>query len=479
MQDFSSPGHTPSDCRTGPVSGMGLSKALAVVALILLAACETAGGDTGPEITPPGDAAATETDEDTAAAPSPADLFEEDPFLLETLGQPPSGVRLERPGAQIGLLAPLSGPNAEIGRALLEGAQMALFDVGAADATLIPIDTRGAPEGAAEAAREAIGRGADILIGPLLAASVEAVKPIAAQSGVPVVSFSNNPTVADDGAFVLGFSPAQQVRAIVDFAVREGATRFAVIAPNTPYGELVVQTVQETVPLYAATISKIRFVDPTATDFSETIIEMSDYELRREALLEEVRALEGETDEASRAALRRLELFDTLGEPDFDAILVPADSENALRTLSAQLAYYDVDQPTVRVLGLQIWDEYSALSTEPSLIGAWYPAPDSALLTQFRDRYQRFYGRPPLRLASLGYDATALAAVLARGGVGGGASPYSRLALTNPQGFLGVDGLFRLNPDGAAQRAYAIREITRSGLRTIQPAATSFEPAVN
>ncbi|MDJ0684289.1 MAG: penicillin-binding protein activator [Alphaproteobacteria bacterium] len=479
MQDFSSPRHTPMERQAGAASRFGIAQALAAVALIVLTACAT-GGESGPEISPPSDAAAAESDAATAAATSsPADLLEEDPFLLETLGQQPSGVRLERPGAQIGLLAPLSGPNAEIGRALLEGAQMALFDVGATDATLMPFDTRGAPDGAAQAASEAIGRGADILIGPLLAGSVEAVKPIAAQSGVPVVSFSNNPTVADDGAFVLGFSPAQQVRAIVDFAVREGATRFAVIAPNTPYGELVVRTVQETVPLYAATISKIRFIDSTATDFSETIIEMSDYEARREALLEEIRALEGETDEASRAALRRLELFDTLGEPDFDAILVPADSENALRTLSAQLAYYDVDQPTVRVLGLQIWDEFSGLSNEPSLIGAWYPAPDSALLTQFRDRYRRFYGRPPLRMASLGYDATALAAVLARGGAAGNASPYSRIALTNPQGFLGVDGLFRLNPDGAAQRAYAIREITRSGLRTVQPAATSFEPAIN
>ena len=259
-------------------------------------------------------------------------------------------------------------------------------------ATLMPFDTGGTPDGARQAAANAVAAGADLVIGPLLSTSVGGAAPVVRQAGLNMLSFSNNPTIAGGGVYVLGFSPAEQVRAIVDMAAAEGRARFAVLVPAGPYGELVLQTAQNAVAQYGARITHVRYFDPKATDYGEMVIEISNYDARRQALAAQKRQLAAKTDEASKRALRRLEELDTLGDPPFDAVLLAATNDVSLRTLAAQLAYYDVDQPAVRVLGLQLWDEFANLQAEPSLVGSWYPAPASALLETFRERYSRFYG---------------------------------------------------------------------------------------
>ena len=52
------------------------------------------------------------------------------------------------PAEKVALLVPLSGKHAGLGKALLNAAQMALFDVGYTNFELLPGDTKGTAEGA-------------------------------------------------------------------------------------------------------------------------------------------------------------------------------------------------------------------------------------------------------------------------------------------------------------------------------------------
>ncbi|MGH7059404.1 MAG: ABC transporter substrate-binding protein, partial [Stellaceae bacterium] len=79
---------------------------------------------------------------------------------------PPSAAAATGP-AKVALLVPLSGGNAELGKAILNAAQLALFETGGDRLTLVPRDTGGTPQGAANAARAAIGEGAKVIFGPL------------------------------------------------------------------------------------------------------------------------------------------------------------------------------------------------------------------------------------------------------------------------------------------------------------------------
>jgi len=358
---------------------------------------------------------------------------------------------------------------------MLNAAEMAVFEIADDKFVLLPFDTKGTPDGAAEAAEAAIRRGAQVILGPLLAPSVDAVAPLARIAGVHVVAFSNSRSVAGNGVFIMGFVPKQQVDAIVDFAIGKGLLRQAVLAPQDAYGATVVESHKEALAAYNATMVRAQFYDPSIADYSGDVKAVADYDTRRRALLEQRAQLQRQQNEISRQALKRLENRDTIGDVEFDALLLPETGQK-LRSLVSLLSYYDVDLPAVRFLGLRNWDEIPNPESEPALIGAWFAASSPAEHERFKTRFTDAFGRAPARLASLAYDSTALAAVLAQDA---GDPRYSFEALTNPNGFLGVDGLFRLDPNGVAQRRFAILEIQKSGVRMIQPAAKEFEPPTN
>ncbi|MCG8548389.1 MAG: penicillin-binding protein activator, partial [Alphaproteobacteria bacterium] len=382
---------------------------------------------------------------------------------------PPDG------SVSVAVLLPLSGPSARLGKSMLNAAEMAMFEIANDKFSLMPLDTKGTPEGAAAAAEKAIVGGAQLILGPLLASSVTAVAPLAGQAGIQVVAFSNSRAVAGEGVFIMGFVPKQQVDAIVDFAVGRGLGRYAVIAPQDPYGQTVVEALREAAQARGADVPYAQFYDPAAKDLSADVKTVADYERRRKALLAQRAMLQRQQDEVSRQALKRLENRDTIGDVEFDAILIPETGQR-LRALASLLSYYDVDPPAVRVLGLRNWDEVSNPGVEPGLIGAWFAGSAPEERQRFVDRYKTTFGRKPARLASLAYDATALAAVLAQGESG---PDFSYDALTNPNGFLGVDGLFRLNPNGVVERAFAILEVRKGGVQMLQQPRDSFESLTN
>ena len=378
-------------------------------------------------------------------------------------------------GVPVAILLPLSGPRGEVGKAMLDAAQLAVFEVASQNFVLLPYDTQGTPEGAEEAAARAMGRGAKLVLGPLLADSVAAVANQTRISDVNVVALSNSKRVAGNGVYILGFAPDQQVDAIVDYAASQGLTSFGVMAPSNGYGEVVVDALYQSSERRGAVVTKTGYYDPAASDFSEAARALTDYDRRREELLQQMQALEGKNDEVSRKALAKLEILDTIGDPAFDTVLLPDAGQN-LRTLGALMNFYDVEQPTVRFLGLRAWDGTPEVATEKALHGAWFAAPPIEERKKFEIRFKAAFNYTPPRIASLAYDATALAALLAQTPR---ATDFSASALTDSNGFRGVDGIFRLRADGIVERAYAIHEVTADGFRTIQPADDSFQKPIN
>ncbi len=121
------------------------------------------------------------------------------------------------------LLLPLSGANADLGKSMLDAAQLALFTMGGEHLTLVPRDTGGTPDGAAKAARSAVDEKVGLILGPLLAAEVEAVKPIAASADINVIAFSTATQLAGGHIFLMGFLPHDEAVREVDFAHEKGA----------------------------------------------------------------------------------------------------------------------------------------------------------------------------------------------------------------------------------------------------------------
>jgi hypothetical protein len=365
-------------------------------------------------------------------------------------------------GRGIALLAPLSGPNAALGPALVNAAQLALAAEGSP--ALDVRDTGGTPEGASAAASAALGAGAALIIGPLTAAETAAVSPVARAAGVAVLAFTNDTGQAQPGVWTLGITPVQQVRRMVGTAMTQNKGRFAAALPNSAFGQSMAAALTQALSAAGAPAPDIRFYESSNAGISGTLRDLSNYAGRRGPLEAQRRAaLALHTAEGRRQAadLSR----QAIPPPAFDSLLL-AETGDRLAWLASFLSYYDIETPVVQVMGPTLWAAPAARQGA-DLNGAWYAAPDPGVRASFDAAYAAKFGASPPGVADFAFDAAAIGRVLAAEGT------FSVAAICQPQGFAGADGLLALQTDGTVRRGLALFAIDHAGATMIEPAPAS------
>lgn len=334
------------------------------------------------------------------------------------------------PSHKVGILLPLSGPHAPLGKGMLQAAEMALFETDSTAVTLLPQDTA---KGAHQAALRALDEGAELLLGPVFASEVDSIKPLLQKHNVNLIAFSTDQKVASDRTFILGFLPTQQIEHTLHYAKEKGLKKIAALVPDSPYGHLIEDTLK-------------------------TLHARGEIQLLGLTFYEKGDLLEG--NPGNERLLEDITLYKKKG---LDAILIPEGGEN-LGHLIALLK----SQFPLQILGSSQWDTPAVLQNMGTdLEGSFFASPSCQERQNFEVRFQKLYGKAPPRLASLAFDATAMAINLAEKG-------YSLEKITFHEGFSGIDGLFRLTPQGLNERGLAILEISSSEFRTISPAPESF-----
>ena len=364
----------------------------------------------------------------------------------------------DREISRVAVLLPFSADNSGArGEALrlLRAAELALFERAGGNLLMIPKDTQGTPEGARAAALAAAEDGADLIIGPLFGTSVAAAGDVARQAGIPVIAFTTDTTVAGDGIYLMSFPPEIEVRRVVEYAARQGVERFAYLGPQDRYGMAVYNALQDSAMTAGGYVASESFY----TGDVEAMARAS------------ARLTQGAFEPLTPEEALERRALDWMPDPDapFQAVILP-EGGTRLRALGPLLISQNVDPLVVRFLGTGLWNDPELLR-EPALHGGWFAASDQAARAHFEQAYEDAYGSEPSRVASLAYDAMALAAHL-----DGGERGFSAEAIEEPQGFVGADGLFRFHRDGMIERGLAIYEIRSRGLREIEPAPLTFEP---
>ncbi len=375
---------------------------------------------------------------------------------------PPS----EKGPIRIGLLLPLSGVEKALGRSMLDAATLALHDFGSERLILIPKDTKGTSSAASVAAEIALQEGAQLLLGPVFSESVAAAALPAQNRDINIVAFSTDPNVAGNGVYLLAFLAQQEVDRVISYATSKGIERFAILAPETPYGISVVDALRLSTINTSSTLSDVTFYLPDAPSAMDAVEKLANYQIRRDQLFAQRRALRSRGD---NNGLALLEGRDTFGEPPFQAVMLP-EGGGALRQIAPLLPFFDIDPEKIQFLGTGLWDDPS-LVKEPSLIGGWFAAPPPKFTQQFVDKFSRTFGYKPPRIASLAYDAVALVSILIRDYN----SDFSDKSITSPSGFKGIDGIFRFQQNGIVERGLAIIEVREDGLVVLDPPPTNFE----
>jgi len=339
--------------------------------------------------------------------------------------------------AVVALLVPLTAPGEAgvIGKSLKQAAELALFERDDPNVQLAVKDDRGTPEGARAAAEEAIKNGAKLILGPLFAKSVAAVAPVARQGNVPVIAFSNDRHVAGNGVYLLGFQVEPEVARIVGYVAQRGMRRFAALIADDALGRIAGVSFRQEVARVGGTVIALQTYPPTAN-----------------GVLEPMRAI----SKLIRSAQE--------GGAAIDTLFVPGGQEN-LEIIGRLLPQAEIETDKVKLIGTGGMD-YPNAGRDAMLVGAWYPGPDPRGWNEFAQSYAKSYAQSPPRIASLAFDAVTLASALAGGPEG---QRFSPAELTRAAGFTGVDGAFRLLPNGTTERALAILEVQQFGAGILEP----------
>lgn len=327
---------------------------------------------------------------------------------------------------RVALLVPMSGANASVGQAIANATTMALLDTNAQNVRITTYDTAA---GAGIAAGKAILDGNRLILGPLLAEEVIAVASVARPAKVPMITYSNDSTVADRDVFVLGQVPGQAISRVIGFAQSKGVKSVGAIIPTGAYGQRVSSALTLAARAMGVSITGIEAYDRSNTSVT--------------------------------SAVRRL-----LAKGPVDALLIGDSGRIALMAAPAAAG--------TRLIGTELWNGDASIAKSPAMRGSWFAAVSDKRFGQFEQSYRTRFGAAPSRLATLGYDSVLLTLNVARGWKPGTLFPTAKLY--GRDGFIGLDGVFRFEANGVAERAMEVREVGAGTFLTASPAPAKFNP---
>ncbi|MFN4208940.1 MAG: penicillin-binding protein activator [Devosia sp.] len=399
-----------------PMSWHGIAQALGAVALLALSACSPIqlGSRTLDFGAPP--AQTIQAPVTMPAGPS------------QSFGRGP---------VKVALLLPLSGDNgiAAVGQSLANASRLAIAFIEAnpniaENITITLRDTGTSVAGATAAASAAVTDGARLILGPLRADQVTAAGAVARSAGLPLIGFSNNPTAASPGVYLLSVLPDMEMKRSMGWLMAQGRRGIAGVFPATEFGQA-----QETAFRQQA----------VAAGFApQAVYTFSNVEEAQQIVNQALPLIQ-------KGMIDTLFLPDRATAPSFGVLLGQAG----------------VSGDALQIVGSADWEGDPTIATASQLSGAIYPTVDPAGMLAISADYQRQFGTQPHALATIAYTATILANVNTLSMAN---PPYNPGLMTSPTGFNGRDGVFRFLGNGKSEYALAIKRIAPGGAQLIEGA---------
>jgi branched-chain amino acid transport system substrate-binding protein len=337
----------------------------------------------------------------------------------------------------VALFLPLTGQYAEMGQGLFNAAQQALFDSGNNQISLIPFDTKSTESGTQAAVTLAKSEKIDIILGPFLSTDTAYVKKAYRGSAIPIISFSNAPNLGGDNVFMMGFSPLEQTKSVLEFASNKNTHNIGVIVDNNEHGQLIESLIQGLAPQYNLNIMNKAYVK----------------------------------GQSGAPLQQQLSAFMGLGgtKQPYQAIFIGTNAPDSV-AISQILVNNGYGTQAVARLGTGLWDD-EILATHPAMQNSFFASADPVERHAFEQDYFKLFKTPAPRLASLAYDGVSLISVLSANNQN---KSINIRDLRNPNGFAGIDGVFRFGNDNIIQRNLAILGIQDKQQKLIQPAKKNF-----
>ena len=296
---------------------------------------------------------------------------------------------------KIGLIVPLSGDNFLIGEKIIKSIRMAINKINDEKIEIIPRDTKSNPIDTLKVSKDLYQEGVRIIIGPVFN---ESTKYLDELKEVTFISFTNKLIDNPKNVISAGVNAISQLQTIKKFNDKNNLSKSIFLIPRSEFKKEIEIAINKTNIKH----KEVFYYDREPTKLTKQIEDLTNYQLRKKNLEDEIKRLEGLSFKDKERKIQNLKKKDSLGNIDFDSVVI-ADFDENLKSVATSLLYTDVSSKRISYITLNQWFDESLLK-ETSLHPIYFPSINKNNYELFMNDFKNTYGLNGDQLSFLSYD---------------------------------------------------------------------------
>jgi len=300
---------------------------------------------------------------------------------------------------KIGLMVPLTGPNKDLGQSIIKAVRLAIKDIDSNFIEIIPKDTASKANKALKSAFELKQMGIKVVIGPVFYESISYLDEI---KEITFLSLTNKTLDLPKNVISAGINSTSQFNTIKKFIENNKIKRSIFLTPIQDYEFEVKKGIKES----RIKVFKDYDYNTEPTKLTKQIEEITNYKVRKQNLEDEILRLKSSNDTNKERKIKKLEQKYTLGNLNFDAVVI-SDFDESLKSVSTSLLYTDVSPNDKYFITLNQWFDKSLLN-EVDIQPLYYPSINKSNFENYKDKFFKEFNEYPSHLSLLSYDLVGL-----------------------------------------------------------------------
>ncbi len=300
---------------------------------------------------------------------------------------------------KIGLLVPLTGDNKDLGQQIIKSVRIALKDINSDQFEIFPKDTNSDPKKTIKSAIQLKEMGIKIIIGPVFHKSLSYLNEV---QDLTFLSLTNKTLDIPDNVVSGGVNATSQLNAIKKFIKLNDLQKTIFLTPNLDYEKEIKKAIKQS----KIKIHKHYIYDTEPTKLTAQIEKITNYKIRKQNLLDEIKRVENSDLIDKEKQLEKLKKKYTIGNVSFDSVII-SDFDESLKSVITSLLYTDVSPKNKSIITFNQWFDESLLK-EKNIQPIYYPSINKENLEIFGKKFHKEFNEYPNYLSLLSYDLVGL-----------------------------------------------------------------------
>ena len=300
---------------------------------------------------------------------------------------------------KVGLLVPLTGEDEKLGKLIIKSTRMAIEDLNTNVFEIYPKDTGSNPDKTIESVKSLNEMGVNIVVGPIFYKNLNSLKEF---ENITFLSLTNKTLNISENIISSGVNATSQLNAIKNFIKLKELNKTIFLTPELDYEIEIKKGIKQS----RIKINKHHLYETEPTKLTKQIEKITNYKIRKQNLIDEITRIENSNDPNKENKINLLKKKYTLGDVDFDSIVI-SDFQESLKSVITSFLYSDVSPKKKYFITFNQWFDES-LVKEENIQPLYYPSINKKNLENFKNKFFLKYNEYPNHLSLLSYDLIGL-----------------------------------------------------------------------